>query len=293
MPTVNKQKVTPPTRDITAKPGSLLSLAKPVNELENQWIKLCTYGENRVGKTTLACQFEKPLILIAMEPNQTGGAVSVRKIPGIDYIRITSSKDGNQLARELRGSHYKTAVIDSATSYQDIILTEIMGLEQAPEMLAWGIVSMDQYRERSEKTRECLRPFLNLEMNVIVTAKQRDHNRQDKSKPKILGGLELESYFAADLGGATTGWLHDACDYICRLYIEKETKEVETKMTIGGKEKVSKSVQETGKLVRRLQTMYHPNFAGGFRSDTPNMVPEFIQDPNYAKIMKVIRGEKL
>lgn len=286
MPTVNRSG-----QRTTQVLTSVLSEARPVSQVVDDWIKMVIYGENRVGKTTLACKFPKPLLLIALEPNRTGGALSVKKVPGVDYLRVTSSSKAVRLAEELASDQkFKTVVLDSATSYQDIILTEILGLEKTPEMLEWGTASMDQYRERSEKTREALRPFLNLNKHVIVTAKQRDHNRQDKTKPKLIAGVEIESFFAADLGGATAGWLHDACDYICRLYIDKEIVEKEVK-GIGGK--MIKRQEETGRLVRRLQTMYHPNYAGGFRSATPEHVPEFIQDPTFEKIYAVIRGEKL
>ena len=96
-----------------------------------------------------------------------------------------------------------------------------------------------------------------------------------------------ECYTAADLGGQTAGWLNDACDYIGHLSIQKET--VRKKQTVG-KQEVTRE-EETGRLVRRLRTMYHPNFAAGFRSANPESVPEFIDGPTYEKIQAVIDGE--
>ncbi len=249
------------------------------------------YGANRVGKTTLACQFPKPLLLISFEPNRTGGALSVRKVPGVKYVRITSSRQALQLAEELKNDRvYKTHVLDTATSYQDIILQELMNLSAVPEQLDWGTVSRDIYRERSEKTREALRPFLNLPVHTVVCAKEKDHNPPDKEKPKILRGLQLESYLAADLGGATVGWLHDCCDYIGRLYLDKEIKVRKYKTKVAGKEVEREEEIETGKIVRRLRTMYHTNVAAGFRSCDPERVPEYIEDPTWEKIEAVIRG---
>ena len=271
----------------------LLDRAVPVSELADDFIKMVIYGENRVGKTTLACQFPKPLLLVAMEPNKSGGARSVKKVPGVSYLRVDNSLDAVTLARQIaaRGYPYKTVVVDSATSYQDIILKEILGLSHLPEQLNWGTVSRDQYRERSEKTREALRPYLDLECHVVVTAKQRDHNPPKDDKPEITRKQQHESFFAADLGGATVGWLHDACDYIGRLYVDKETVVQERKVTLNGKTTLKREEVETGRVVRRLRTMYHPNYAAGFRSCDPDKVPEYIEEPTYDKIQAVIDGE--
>lgn len=290
MPTPIKQK---PTDSNKAKPGSVLSEAMPVGDIEDDFIKIVIYGQNRVGKTTLACKFPKPLLLVAFEPAKTGGAKSVKAMPGIDYLKITSTAKAGALAKELREhGKYKTVVLDTATSLQDLVLQELLDLPEVPEMLSWGLVSPDQYRERSEKTRELLRPYLNLNTHTVVIAKERDHNREKgMDKPTILSSFRLESYFASDLGGATVGWLHDACDYICRLYLDKETKTVKRKVKYGNTEKEVTEEVETGEIVRRLRTMYHPNFAAGFRSERPDTIPEYIEDPTFEKIHELIRGE--
>lgn len=292
MPTVHKQKPAPASNQ-PKQTGSILSRAISVQSLEEDYIKLVLYGQNRVGKTTLACQFPKPLLLVSFEPAKSGGAKSVKRMEGVQYLRITSTKEAVQLAVELaRTTLYKTIVIDSATSYQDIILQEILSLPEVVEQLNWGMVSRDQYRERSEKTREALRPYLSLPAHTVICAKERDHNPPDRDKPKMLRSFQAESFFAADLGGATVGWLHDACDYIARLSIEKEVKSVTTEAVVLGKKKEITREVETGNLVRRLRTMYHPNYAAGFRSENPSSVPEFIEDPSFQKIYDVIQGKK-
>lgn len=279
----------------------MLDEAIPIADLADDFIKMVLYGQNRVGKTTLACCFPKPLLLVAMEPNKTGGAASVRRVEGVTYLKIDSSSKAVRLAGELKASNpFVTVVVDSATSYQDIILKELLNLGAVPEQLNWGLVSRDQYRERSEKTRECLRPFIDLDCHVIITAKERDHNPPDRDKPRIIRGtnangaigqLEVGSFFAADLGGATVGWLHDACDYIGRMYLDKE---VAVRQVKAPGNKVIDQAVETGRIVRRLRTMYHPNYAAGFRSCTPEMVPEYIEagtpEEMYEAIMAVIRG---
>ena len=50
------------------------------------------------------------------------------------------------------------------------------------------------------------------------------------------------------------------------------------------------TAEETGRYVRRLRTLPHPNFAAGFRSEVPENLPEYIEEPTYEKLLAVIRG---
>lgn len=296
MPAIHKQSPTKsPSNGRKAQTGSILDQAIPVSELEDDFIKIVLYGANRVGKTWLSCDFPKPLLLISFEPCKTGGAKTVKKVPGVTYLPIKSLKAAVQLAGELsEDTTYKTHVLDTATSLQDLILQELLNLPKLPEQLNWGMVSEDQYRQRSEKTREALRPFLELDAHTVICAKERDHNaHKGDRKPKITRGFQIESFLAADLGGATVGWLHDACDYIARLSIEKETEVRRESSKVAGKMVETEEEVETGKIVRRLRTMYHPNYAAGFRSCDPSAVPDYIDEPTFSKIKSVIDGKKL
>lgn len=297
--------------------GSLLARAVPASELDSDLIKMVIYGPNRVGKTWLACTFPKPLVLVCFELSPTGGARTVKKVPGVDVIRVVPSDrkklrkgeirytDCDQYCADLLGSNYLTAVVDSVTSMQDMVLKEILGWSQLPDQIEVGTITTDQYRERSEITRKILRGFINLPMHTIFTAKEKDMNPPEEKKvskrgkpvpdmrPKFIRGMQLESFVAPELGGATVGWLLDCCDYIGRLYMDKEVETVTNRLEINGKEHISEDWVETGRFVRCLRCQYHPNFAAGFRSEHPEAVPEVIVEPTYEKIAAVIRGEKL
>lgn len=302
MPVVNKQTARPvqPAK-VPAVNGSILASAVAVGDLKDDYVNFVLYGINRCGKTTLSCQFPKPLLLVSFEPGNTGGAASVKKVPGVKFLRITSKAMAIALAHELRdsqagvcdlpdprynGKTYQTHVLDTCTSLQDMLLKELMGLENVPVQLNWGTVGEDYYRARSEQAKEVMRLYRDLPCNTVFVAQEKDHQPPQDRKNKLIRGLELESFFAADLGGATVKWMHDACDYIGRLYIDKETRTTTSK--VQGKD-VTMTV-ETGRSVRRLRTLFHPNYAAGFRSATPDKVPEYIEEPTWDKILKVIQG---
>lgn len=300
---------------VSASPGSVLSDAIEIGELQDSWIKMLIYGQNGTGKTTLACDFEKPLLLLSFEPNETGGARSVRKVPGVTFLKLRPTRDKNgvvtervtekayRLADELKVKNpFRTVVFDHVTAFQDVVLQEILNVENLPEQLNFGSISSDDYRMRAERTKEGLRPWVDLPCHTVFIAKEKDHNppKEEKINPRtgkvqpdmkarFLRGLQMESFVTADLGGGTAGWIMDACDYLCRLYFDREV--VVKKNKVQGQEVVT--TEETGRFVRALRTTYHPNFAARFRSDTPDNLPEAIADPTYAKILAAIEGRKV
>jgi hypothetical protein len=304
MPVVTQVEIPPNGQTTVERPaGSILARAVPVQQLRRAYINIVLYGENRVGKSTLGCQAEKPLLYISFEPGEQGGAESIRKIPSVEFVQIGSRMDAVQLAKELRGDqYYKTHLLDTCTSLQNnVIMRELMGLDSAPVQLNFGEVSQDVYRKRSEIAKEVMQCFRDLPVNTIFIAQQRDHNKSDESR-KLQSGLNLGAYFAADLGPGTVKWMHDACDFICHLYLAPETRaQVIKGMEVGGI-KGPDMVQyiETGRTVRRLRTVPDQNHAAGIRSSTPEAVPDYIEAPygaNGPKAMfddltRVIRGEK-
>lgn len=296
MPEVKKQKPTPPksTTPSTAartKTGTLLDDAVDATDLPDGHVSVVIYGQNRVGKTTLACQFPKPLLLVDVEPTAAGGSRSIKGQAGIKVLNLSGLKTTDKLVRlgrELK-EHcpFKTVVVDSATSVQDLVLQEILGLDKLPEMLNWGLATLKDYQKRSEKTREILRLFLDLPCDKVITAKEKDHNPPKEGKPEIVQGVQQESFFSVGLGGETAGWLQDTCTGICQLVIQKELAEQEYE--VNGKTK--KRMAETGKNIRRLRLKYHPNYAAGVRSPKPDEVPEFIDNPTYDKLRAVLYDE--
>lgn len=248
--------------------------------------------------TTLACEFPKPLLLVSCEEADDGGAGSVRRTAGVNHLRLDTVDKVEQLARELYAAPdfggYKTVVLDSGTSLEELMLKKIKGWEKTAVMLKVGNkspVTTDDYIKRSEDMRTLLRPFLELPVNVIVLANEKDHNPQESRKPSMVRGPHTESFFAAKMGAGTTSWLQDCCNFICQLYMDKEVTR-ETTEAMGVKTEV---LTETGRYVRRLRTAYHPNFAAGGRFSRPELVPDYIESPDgspkgmYDRLMELAR----
>jgi len=309
MPETTRQA--PPRRMIAPiANGSVLSTAVPVGSLREDRVKVCIYGRNRSGKTTLAACFKKPLLLISSENEATGGALSVSNVEGVALIRVTPASKrllgdrvhgsakvvaiANELAQH---NPFATVVLDTVTSLQDVILVELMGLSKVPEMLSWGFVPDGVYQQRAEKLRETIRPLLDLNnCNLVVLAQEKDHNAQEDrgGKSKILHTMQMGSFMAPALGATNAEWLQSACGYVVQIYEDEVTQEIVIPQMDAHGKAMPPSIQRagTGKRQRHLRLLYHPNFAAGGRWQFNKDMPEFVTAPTpqelYAAMAKFI-----
>ena len=291
MPPVSKQPAQPQFAS-----GSLLAGAVPVSSLREDRVKVCIYGRNRSGKTTLAAQFPKPILVISSEPGATGGATSIATTEGVSLIRVSSKRmvdPTTKLPEKVYGSAkvvgianelaqanpFATVILDTITSLQDVILVEFMGLSKVPEMLSWGFVPDGVYQNRAEKLRETVRPILELEnCNVVILAQEKDHNAsEDRSgRSKLMHTMQQGSFMAPSLGSTNAEWLETNCGYVIQIYEDELQQEVS--IPRAGAPPITQRVG-TGKRQRHLRLLYHPNFAAGGRWVFERGTPEFVTAP--------------
>ena len=314
MPTVSRQE--PPAKPTIQVPaGSILSTSVPVTSLGKRRTKVCIYGRNRSGKTTLAAQFKKPALFISSEPDTNGGADSISDVEGIVLQRVSNKLLGqdargewldamdarcvrrdsikgaakvvaiaNELLHIQAQGHkcpFETVVFDTVTSLQDIILVELLNLPKVPELLSWGLVPDGMYQQRAEKLRETVRPLLDLNnCNVVILAQEKDHNASEDrgGKNKILHTMQMGSFMAPALGATNAQWLQDACGYVVQLYEDEVMQEIQVPQTDSTGKSLPPSIQRigTGKRQRHLRLLYHPNFAAGGRVPYSRNVPDFV-----------------
>lgn len=316
-PSINRQK--PPVKQVSFPEGSILASAVPTTTLSQGYTKLCIYGRNRSGKTTLAAQFKKPILVISSEPDENGGADSISDIEGISLIRVSVKKLPGErtalgsgkvvmIARELASNNpFATVVYDTVTSLQDVIHAELLGLPDIPDTKGWGTVPDGFYQQRSEKLKSTIRPIIDLtNCNVIILAQEKDHNSSEDrgGKNKLLqangrrDAMQSGSFMGPSLGAGTANWLQDACRYVVQIYEDELQDKIEVPtMNMDGTpgETVTQYIP-TGKRQRHLRLIYHPNFAAGGRIPFSRNTPEFVTAPTpqglYKELTKYIPSLK-
>lgn len=303
MPQVTRQ--VPPKPTVSFPAGSVLATAVPVTSLREMFVKMCIYGRNRSGKTTMAGEIAKaamkktgkPSLIISPEPDENGGATSISDIDGIIISRVTppnrpipgdkvkGSAKVVAIANQLAESNpFAWVFLDTITSLQDVNLVEIMGLSKIPEVLSWGFVPDGVYQQRAEKLRETVRPLLGLtNCNVCILAQEKDHNATEDrgGKNKLMHTMQMGSFMAPALGATNAQWLQDNCGYVIQIYEDEVMQEVSIPMHAPDGKPAPPVIQKvgTGKRQRHLRLLYHPNFAAGGRWQYNRDMPEFVTAP--------------
>lgn len=270
-----------PTRTSKSDGEGILSRILPVDEVTTG-IKLNVYGRGKTGKTRLACTFPKPLLLMGTED----GTHSVRTVKGVDFIRLQTPGDLEELVPFIR-ERYKTAVLDTAGGFQDLILKEVVGLEDVPVSKTWGLVQQREWGMIGSQFKERMTKLFRLadeeNINIVVIAHERNFTAED-----VPADIMLPSIGSALSPGSAT-WLNGACDFVCQAFIREQTITKEVEAVKGKKTTVR---EKTGKEEFCLRVGPHPVFTTGFRLPPGRTLPDVIVDPTYEKVSALIRGVK-
>ena len=139
-------------------------------------LKLFLWGDSGVGKTTLALQFPKPVVL-----DLEGGADQYGDDFAFDVLRTVDADEIMQAVQWL-GSHetqYSTVIIDPITIYWDALQRKWSDifLERHKDKKGWKHEFYDfqprDWMTLKSEHKAFLRRLVALDMNVVVTARQK------------------------------------------------------------------------------------------------------------------------
>ena len=280
MPKVSKHSMRK-TRTKKKPAKGVLSRIKPIGFDESEGIKINLYGRSGTGKTTTWATFPKPILAIVCSGStKTGELRSIdteeyRKT--IDSITIEKSSEIAEITNSTEPWQYNTIVLDHATGLQDLILREVLGIEELPAKLGWGVAEYKHWGKVGIQITGIFRALLNLNCNVVIVAQDRESHfdSDDELLTPSVGNA---------LTPGTATWLNNACDYRCYTFRKQKMKEVRVK--IGGKTVVTQ--KEDKGVDYCLRTGPHGVYDTKFRIPKGQELPEFIVDPSYAKIMALI-----
>jgi hypothetical protein len=278
-------------RTQTAKPTdpAVFGRIAPIGFDPSDGIKINLYGRPATGKTTLWATFPKPILSVICSGGTNPGELRSLDTPeyrqSIMQVTLLRSSELSELARHPAVNKYQTVVLDHASGFQDMVLAEILGLSELPAQITWGLASQQQYGQLAVQVKEHLRAMLSLRQNVVIVAQEREFNTESSSEV-------VEPFVAAGLTPSITGWLNNAVDYICQTFIrQKEVVESKTVMQAGKPVKVQ-TRKKSNQVEYCLRVAPHATYATKFRIPKGYVLPDVIVDPDYYKIMSLIRPEQ-
>jgi len=287
-PIPKKQSPRPQTTSLTksgskAATGSVLERIAPIGFDSDEGIKLALYGRSATGKTTLWSTFPGPILAAicsgGLRPGEAKSIDTPENRKKIKSVVLNSGDEFQTLCDHIaETAAYNTFVLDHCSGLQDLVLSQILGLETLPAQKSWGMATQQQYGQCTLQVKTLLRSMLNLSCNCVVVAQERNFN-EEASDDMILPAV------GPGLTPSLTSWLNPAVDYIGNTFIRAKF----TVSKIPGTDVPMKEL--TGGYEYCLRTGPHAVYTTKFRVPRGGKpLPEVLVDPSYEKIMKLIRG---
>ncbi len=288
MPTVKKQLADSRTPiQTTVHRGNIFDQSVAVEDLPDTGYRFLIYGQSGSGKTTMACTFPKPLLLIRPEEVEDGSR-SVRTVKGVSATPYITTPDhlGEICEGQASTQRYKTLVLDGVTKFQDLVVKKHMGLEDVPVQNTFGMAQQADWNAIGITVKEYLRKLLRLTelgTHVVLVGGERAIGESQDGTPSIL----IPTVMLA-LTPASTSWVHDVCDFNVHLFRRQQT--VEKIVTISGKEMRQKQATDKVEFCAHVG----PDvalYATKFRVPFGTKLPAIMVDADFSKFDKLIKGD--
>ena len=282
MPSISKQTRTGKKKTTRRKTGgSVIDRISDV-EFEDEGIKILVYGRSGTGKTTFWSSFPGPVLAIVVSGGDKPGelrSLDMKDRKKTKTVAIEQASEIKELIEyQKETGKFNTIVLDHVTGMQDMVLKEILGLDELPAQLGWGVASQQDYGQCTLQTKTYLRELLSLDCNVAIIGHERDSGNNDSDLLVPTVGVALTP--------STAGWLNGACDYIVQTFIRQ--KEETTNRKVAGKTVTTRS--KTDDVEYCLRTHPHEVFTVKFRTPGKKKPPYEIIDPTYDKIMQIVNS---
>lgn len=270
-----------------APSGGIRSLRKSGWDLTDG-LKMLLYGETGSGKTTLASSFPGPILWLICSGGQQPGELKSIDTPELrgKIEPYVLEKPGDLAEFMAEAGDFNTVVLDHVTGYMDLIIAETLGYDHAPIQKSWGMTNQQTWGAMGAECMEALKKLLTFQGNVVIIGHERVYNSKDETGE---GSDIIKPRVSAALTPKAIKWLHTAVDYICQTYVTPRFEVQKKKVT--ATTEALKKVRVVGKYDYWLRTGPDDTYITKFRKPKGKDVPEAIKDPDYDKIMAVIRGE--
>lgn len=269
---------------------TLLSTAVPIEQTED-FIRMVIYGKIGFGKTTLACTFPKPLLLVDIFER---GSRSVRNVPGIKRILIKSWDQLEQLRDELQDAvdegklPYKSIVFDNLT--QAVELARRKTLEDSggnvKQGSRWGNMTLKQHGDVNTNVNNWVgdvREILMEHCHIVFIAQQRYNEASEETFFDPDTGNEFTETTQAEIGPrlppSICDYVDAAVDYIGQMIIRVPNKRIKQKGRIRIKPRPEEFALRLGRSALVTTKV---------RTDKGKEFPHFVVDPDFDKLMEAI-----
>jgi hypothetical protein len=273
-------------------------------EAQDAWdftdhVSVLLFGASGTGKTTFWATFPAPILAVICSSGEANPEelLSIDDPEGKNRQRITAKvcSTGEQVSQQIElaaNGKYKTFVLDHGTGLNLALLREELGVEELLQKPAYsGAAARQAYGAAALRMKEILYRVLSLSCNRVIVGQEKDHARDgdiEEEKSELLEDMQVAS-IGADFSKSIIKWVNPACSFLVQTF--KRPKMVEQKIVIGGKTK-TKIVRGKG-VDYCLRVGPHDRVITKFRKTKEIILPDVIVDPNFDKMMALVKGKQV
>jgi len=239
------------------------------------------YGRAGTGKTTLAASFPKPLLVIDIDDK---GTDSISDLPGIKLVEPTTFDELTEIYWYLKENptRYKTVVIDTISQVNRMLVNEISGDKARNAGKApgdWGTMKLADWGKVAAKMKNWITDMRNLPIEMVFLAQDRVFNL-DEENEEAIDSDSIDPEVGPRLSNSVASHICAAVHVIGNTFIRevKKTSKI-------NKDKVIKRKEY---CIRLGPSSY---YITKLRKPKSIILPDFVSEPSYKKIMTIIKGE--
>ena len=252
-----------------------------VRDIEND-NNVVLYGPAGTGKTTLACTFPKPILL--MDVNEKG-TDSVKDQEDIKVIHIKEWQDLESVYWFLKKNpgKFKTLVWDTITQSMRMSIRKTMeeaGKDVNDARLGdWGSVNRKQWGDIAGRMGSWVTNFRDLEgINVVYLAHDRVNKEDDDGENE-----GIQPMVGPRVSPSVASVLDAGVNIIGSMFIRETIK----KKKVGPKKNKIKVIRKVQYCMRLGP---HAHYITKIRSPKKSVPPDVLVDPTYEDLKKIIDG---
>lgn len=262
--------------------------SKPVADVQRK-MDSAFYGKSGTGKTTLAATYPKPMLYLNINDN---GEESISDVEGVDAVDITTSEE---LLEQLLWLHkraskgklqYKTVVLDTMTQLQGILVRELVEREKVKlkgkKPGDFGTLTRQHWGHIAGELIKVIMDFRALEeVNIVFIAQDRVFNAGDEEDD---GMDQLAPEVGTRLMPSVNKDLCASVNIVGNTFIKIKVTKIKDEKT----KKTSKKIEK----IYCLRVGPNEVYTTKIRKPKGIEAPDFIEDPNFRKLRKIVKGRE-
>jgi phage nucleotide-binding protein len=250
------------------------------------------YGQSGSGKTSLAGTFPGKILVCDCRDRGTDSLVGVA---GVEVKEIESWEDVEHVYWYLKKNpeEFATVVWDTMSQLQQICIEAVLEEKgkDADDAGGWGVMTKQEWGNVASRMKPMITNFRDLPMDVIFIAQHRVFNLPTEDEEEA-GTALLAPEVGPMLMPSVAKHLNASVSVIGNTFIRTRLEEVARKV-VKGKGKAAKTtevIDEVEHIEYCLRIGPSSIYTTKVRKSRDTVMPDIIVDPEYADIMKILRG---